>query len=538
MDNHRLSGRSNPPGRGVRLLEWVFVLCLILLGAFLTYVPKEKASLKFDSAAYAAQSVNIAKGMGNTMQMGDEEVPGFYPPGYPLLTAPFHWILGFDLQNGVPANFCMGLLTLLLVYLLGRRIMGPAAGAVALLLLLQSGAFRHAAQNVYSQMSSLLFVAIMTLFVFAGWRDGRRGWLLRLSAGLVCGLSVLVRSQNVVLSPGLALFALWAPPYEGASRWRAALPVWIGVGLSAAAITTYNMASFGSPMATGYTAWEFDLDKVFSLEYVFQPKYVQLGEPPQLVRCLFGLGMIYSWPTFLFIAAGSVTAWILRKSRPGLWMMFLLAAPTTLFLYLFLAVYFFRSPLYTMLTIPMIMVLAGGGLCLILQKLTQKIRPKGGASVWMPVILALLYLSPSLWESYFLGHDENQNPAKAMTAFKMADTLLEEDAILLGMANPLVAQYVFVRETHRRYFFLTRRESEQFRRLVRQVMGTDDIDPQAVVDYVAERLEEGRNVYFLEFPFQPSDAGFGEKCYKLLRKRFKLKQTAHPGIRRINVKKR
>ena len=47
------------------------------------------------------------------------------------------------------------------------------------------------------------------------------------------------------------------------------------------------------------------------------------------------------------------------------------------------------------------------------------------------------------------------------------------DAILLGAANPVLAEYLFVRRSERRYLFLTRRPGPQLDRVSFDELGTE-----------------------------------------------------------------
>ena len=65
------SSRMKPPPTAWKfVMEACFVLFLLVLSGLLLYVPKNTAVLHFDCSAYAAQSVNIAGGDGNTMRWG------------------------------------------------------------------------------------------------------------------------------------------------------------------------------------------------------------------------------------------------------------------------------------------------------------------------------------------------------------------------------------------------------------------------------------------------------------------------------------
>jgi 4-amino-4-deoxy-L-arabinose transferase-like glycosyltransferase len=497
--------RPVSPEGSKRLPEAALLLLLTLTGALLLYIPRDRAPLNFDSSAYSAQSINIALGRGNTMRMGGEDIPGFYPPGYPALTAPFHWLFGVHLQNAVLTNFFMGLLTLLAVYFIGRSIAGPAAGTMALLLLLSSMVFRHVGQRIYSQMPSLFFLALAAVFIIEGWKSGRYSPLFRFAAGFVSGMVVLIRSNNVVLAPALALLPLLSPPV-GRRKLEGALALWAGIAVSAALVVVYNLVEYGSPLATGYMSWGFSLEKVFSFEYIFNPLHIQMDERPyQLLRSLTGFGLLYSWPVAALAIPGCAAAFALRRKKPAFWCMCLFTVLSTLFLYVFLALYFFRSPIYTMLTLPLIAAVASSAAVLFIRTFQN------------PAWLKLL---------------EQQVPPE-MNAFREAAALIEPDAVVLGAANPLVGEYMLVRDTARKYVFLNRRQGEQFRRLILNELGSSSVNMPIIERYVIKRLQEGASIYLLIFPFEGKEAALLQETYTFINKRFKLEETKMSGLRRI-----
>ena len=540
------SSRMKPPPTAWKfVMEACFVLFLLVLSGLLLYVPKNTAVLHFDCSAYAAQSVNIAGGDGNTMRWGKENIPGFYPPGYPALTAPFHWILGYDLQNGIVANFVMGFLTVLGVYFLGWRVAGPFAGGTAVLLLLKSEVFVHVAQMLYSQMSSLLFLVLTTLVFLAGWRRGRHAALLRLFAGFLCGMTVLIRN-NAALSPAVALFALLIPPPEGTGRLKAAFTVWVGIGLAALACAWYNTAAFGTPFTTGYMSWGFTIGKTFSLDYIFSPAKIQMDEGKyQLLRSVAGFGLLYSWPVALSALIGLVSAWFTRLKNPDFWRVSFLAALSTLVLYMFLALYFFRSPIYTMLTLPLIMVVAGAGavkvfdgLRLCLQGLSARLNAppfKGMSLKWLAVFFALIYLLPSFGEAWIFNTQGRVEDAKDVHTFKEADMLMERHAVLLGAANPLLADYIFVRrDTDRKYCFLSTHQGERFKQRVAEELGSLAVSLDGISLYIVKRFQQKRPVYFtVLMPAQPRDIALIKQLFEFFQKRFTLEKTRAWNIYRV-----
>ena len=108
---------------------------------------------------------------------------------------------------------------------------------------------------------------------------------------------------------------------------------------------------------------------------------------------------------------------------------------------------------------------------------------------------------PTLAESYLFAEEWRQKVPPEMTSFQELDALLEQDAVLLGAANPLVGEYLFRRDTGRRYLYLNQRRGEQFTRVMLNELGASTVTMPLIERYVRKRLEEGQRVYLLIFPF-------------------------------------
>jgi hypothetical protein len=53
--------------------------------------------------------------------------------------------------------------------------------------------------------------------------------------------------------------------------------------------------------------------------------------------------------------------------------------------------------------------------------------------------------------------------------------------------------------------------------------------------YVKKRLDEGKRVYLLIYPFEAREGALLEKTYRFMKKRFILEETEMPGLRRIRT---
>ncbi len=148
---------------------------------------------------------------------GDLDLPAAFtaqPPGYPLAIA-FLSRLGLDAADAALVVSAVAYVAILaLVYLLGKRIGGSAAGAIALGVALLYVPLTHLGR---AALSECLAVAVVLLFflLLDRYRAGlfRRATIAAFGLGLLAGAALSVR------------YALWPLPFVGvAALWLALRP--------------------------------------------------------------------------------------------------------------------------------------------------------------------------------------------------------------------------------------------------------------------------------------------------------------------------
>lgn len=526
---------SRPKGRA--LLSLLICLCVVAAGGMMLYIPKEDVRLRYDSMGYTGQSINIYEGLGNTIDIGGEPVPGYYPAGYPIVTAAAHMLLGLDLKNGIRVNFAFALLLLVLVFFLGNRIAGPGAGVLAMLLMLSSETFRLLSRMIVSQPTSLVLMALAACFFYTGWKAGPKGWWLRLGVGLLCGMLVLVRSAEVMIAPAVATAAFLAPPISGRSRWSTAFPVWCGVALAVMLVFLHNTVYYGAPLNNGYKVWGLVMNEAFTLSNIFNPTIFQGDENPwPLVRSLFGFGMLYKWPIALATILGGFFAWRNRGLYPGLWRLFLMILTLTVFLYGFLALYFYRSPFYILLTTPLIVTFAAGALMLMANHLQRR---KAFRLPWLHALLlvgAAAQLVPCLDESHLFGKGPERKP-QMVDQLEKFDDRIEENAVVLSGMNPAAVDYVLIRHTERKHLFICFREDIPMKEMYMRLLGEEAVTPENAEKYVRKHLEAGIPVYcLLGVPDETENYPLMRDVFTHLRRVFKVLPTADRDLKRFVLK--
>lgn len=170
------------------------------------------------------------------------DVP-LYPPGLPMAMA-LAQAIGGDRATFLIVPICAAG-TVLLTFLIGRRIGGVATALFATALVAVSPIFLFQAMQ---QMSDVPAAFLWTL-VFALLMRGA-AWPT-LAAGLAAGMAGLVRPNLwVVVAATVPLIAWWRPAGESA-RARVACFV-AGLAAPAALFLAWNVALYGSPFETGY----------------------------------------------------------------------------------------------------------------------------------------------------------------------------------------------------------------------------------------------------------------------------------------------
>ncbi len=294
-------GASAEPGA----LSWRALALLVVLPGLLLYPCLSFALFDPDEGRYA----EIPREM---LARGEWVVP--YLQGEPYLDKPplFYWLVmlsyrAFGVGDGaarlVPALAVHG--TILLTYLLGRRILG---GRVAF-----AGAALLGLAPAFSGMGRLLILdglltfwvtlALFALFEATRGERLRRGWWLL--AALACGLGVLTKGPIALL---LALPPVWV------HRRLCGLPARAGRGdaavflavVTAVALPWYVAASLRLPALAKYFLWEHNVLRFLSPFDHLEP--VWFYAPVLLLGLLPGALLLVPFVRFLLSGDGTAVS--------------------------------------------------------------------------------------------------------------------------------------------------------------------------------------------------------------------------------------
>lgn len=167
-----------------------------------------------DSVFYHNAAHALAQGQGYLDQFG--RVTAHWPPAYPATLALVYKAFGWHVWAANALNIALAALTVVLAYVIARRLFDQRAAYVgALVLALFPGQLFFSTLTMTETMFGFAFLLVLLLTLL--WTVERRGrWWQALVIGLLVGVTALVRSEGIFLAPVLA--AIWALT---ARPWRA-----------------------------------------------------------------------------------------------------------------------------------------------------------------------------------------------------------------------------------------------------------------------------------------------------------------------------
>jgi hypothetical protein len=193
--------------------QWRGLLpCVLLLIAAVSFWPDRQIAaddVNSDSPDYVIPCLNFVEGKGMILLVNGTTFPPYHTVGFSLLMTPFYLFLGKHPGNGVYLVFLCGLATMMLLYLIGKRVFGVATAFVACLCLCSAEAFRVFSKTIWADVPSACLCLAVYLLVLVILDKARSSLGLWFALGQTIGYAIFVRPDNgVILLPVCALFAL------------------------------------------------------------------------------------------------------------------------------------------------------------------------------------------------------------------------------------------------------------------------------------------------------------------------------------------
>src|SRR4029079_17403425 len=190
--------------------------------------------------------------LGFTKGQSPGVIAPLYPPGLPLLLAPFSMVSETAVYFVVPI---FGVVLIWATYCFGTRCGDRAAGAWAAMFLCVSPTFLY---QVVQPMSDVPCAACWLAALVTSSRTSARK---SLGSGVLCSLAILIRPN---LAPLALIVALVAASSNRSMRMRRALSFVAGIMPGLAALGWIQFVRYGSAFASGYGT----VSDVFGLDYV------------------------------------------------------------------------------------------------------------------------------------------------------------------------------------------------------------------------------------------------------------------------------
>jgi 4-amino-4-deoxy-L-arabinose transferase-like glycosyltransferase len=132
--------------------------------------------------------------------------PSDWSPGAPLLYAAAFYATGGAREGTARiVELLLGMATIVVVFLLGRRVAGGAAGLIAAFAVAVYPPFIHSVGALYSEPLAMATLPAAVLgFLWAGERERLRAWLL---PGLLLGVTAMARPEYLAVAVAFALLA-------------------------------------------------------------------------------------------------------------------------------------------------------------------------------------------------------------------------------------------------------------------------------------------------------------------------------------------
>jgi 4-amino-4-deoxy-L-arabinose transferase-like glycosyltransferase len=329
-----------------RWLPWVLVIGTILLTGAIRLRLLD-APLERDEGEYAYAGQLLLQGVPPYSAAYNMKFPGTYA-AYALIMAAFGQTIG-GIHLGL---LLVNIATILLLFLLGRRLLGEVAGAVAaasyaLLSISQmvNGVFAHATHFVVLPVVAGWLLALAALAPGRG-RRGATAFLL--VAGMLFGIALIMKQHAVFFVPfGMAL------PYLARRRdggWRVRTlreTAWFTVGAALPFVVMCGLLARAGVFGA-FRFWTFD----YARQYVTE---VPVGDGLAFLAAVFPGVIAPSLPIWILALLGVVA--LLRDERAARHRTELLLFAGASFLAICPGFYF--RPHYFVLLLPAAGLLAG-----------------------------------------------------------------------------------------------------------------------------------------------------------------------------------
>jgi 4-amino-4-deoxy-L-arabinose transferase-like glycosyltransferase len=223
-------------GRPGRRTVLVVVLLAVAAGCFAFAGFDKYPATIGDNAEFVILARSLVAGKGfSYINHPEDRAATKYPPGFPLILAAWMALFGESFYSLKLALVLFYIITVIVTFLLGRKLVGENPAIVAALMTASSTTFIRYSHTVLSEMPYTLF-SLLALYTVIYAEGGKRNLIL--VAGL-CVWTYLLRAVGGTLAAAAAVF------YFMTSRRKYAVIVICAVAVAAAAWALRNYAAAG-----------------------------------------------------------------------------------------------------------------------------------------------------------------------------------------------------------------------------------------------------------------------------------------------------
>ncbi|HML23676.1 MAG TPA: glycosyltransferase family 39 protein [Aggregatilinea sp.] len=183
--------------------HWLALILLVTLLGRVAFLVLFGDSLALNASGYDVYAVNVMDGHGYT-RFDDRSGDSDLPPLYPYFLVAVYSTLGRDPIAVAAVQIVFDLITVTLLYLIGRRVAGEAVG-------LLTGAFYGLYPYLLFQNLSVndtgIFILLLTVGIWLAYRvrDTER-WPYAVALGIAFGVAALTKTFVLLTLPMLALW--------------------------------------------------------------------------------------------------------------------------------------------------------------------------------------------------------------------------------------------------------------------------------------------------------------------------------------------
>ncbi len=163
-----------------------------------------------------------------------ENVWHSYIPVYFVILSGFHELFGFGLEQGRAFNLMTAALTLLMIYLIGRRLFDWRAGLIAVAMLVGDQTFFERSRLLRDDYAAAAF-ALLAFYLYEMAEERKKAGLF-VAAGLAAGAGVMTHTNILYMIGAVGLLIL----LRGGWRAFASSKLYL-FGLSALAVMAYEI---------------------------------------------------------------------------------------------------------------------------------------------------------------------------------------------------------------------------------------------------------------------------------------------------------